>query len=407
VGDPGEALTIRAAAELYRSPNPLAAHYARFRVTERILLTGHSHQAWPDCAERGQQQAFEDAAHYVDAKWERAAERADRVRAGFARLLDASPELLSLGGSTHELVVRWLSALPLRERPCIVTTDAEFHSARRLLQRLEEEGVRVVRVAARPAATVGERLVKAVDDRVAAVIVSTVFFDSAERAGGLPALARSCEQQGVALLLDAYHQLNVVPMSLRAEGLETAFVTGGGYKYCQLGEGNCFLRAPAGCALRPVITGWFGEFDRLESTAGASETRVQYGPLSIRFAGATYDPTSHYRAAEVFEFFERMGLTPALLREVSQHQIALLRDAIDALGFSSDVLSRADVPIDQLAGFLALRSSRAPEIQRGLAQRGIATDVRGETLRLGPAPYLSDDQLREAVVTLGEVVRGL
>ena len=102
-----------------------------------------------------------------------------------------------------------------------------------------------------------------------------------------------------------------------------------------------------------------------------------------------------------------MGLTPALLREVSQHQIALLRDAIDALGFSSDVLARADLPIDQLAGFLARRSSRAPEIQRGLAQRGIATDVRGQILRLGPAPYLSDVQLREAVVKLGEVVRGL
>jgi kynureninase len=406
MGDPGEALTIREAAELYRSPNPLAAHYARFRVAERILLTGHSHQAWPDCAERGLQRAFDDAAQYVDAKWEHAAERADRVRAGFARLLDTSPELLSLGANTHELVVRWLSALPLRERPCIVTTDAEFHSARRLLQRLEEEGVRVVRVAAHPAGSVGDRLAKAVDHQVAAVIVSTVFFDSAERAGGLSAVARSCERQGVALLLDAYHHLNVVPMSLSAEGLETAFVTGGGYKYCQLGEGNCFLRSPPGCVLRPVITGWFAEFDLLESTAGPSGSGVKYGPLSIRFAGATYDPTSHYRAVEVFDFFERMGLTPALLREVSQHQIALLRDGIDALGLPGDVLARADVPLDQLAGFLALRSSRAPEIQRGLAQRGVATDVRGEILRLGPAPYLSDDQLSEAVEILGEVVRG-
>ena len=26
----------------------LAVHYSRFRVAERLLLTGHSHQAWPD-----------------------------------------------------------------------------------------------------------------------------------------------------------------------------------------------------------------------------------------------------------------------------------------------------------------------------------------------------------------------
>jgi kynureninase len=392
------------AQDLYRSPNAIAAHYSRFRVSERLLLTGHSHQAWPDCALAGQLRAFDDAAEFVDAKWGRAQERADRVRAGFARLLDTAPELLSLGANTHELMVRWLSALPLRERPCIVTSDAEFYSARRLLARLEEEGVRVVRVAARPAASVGERMAEVVDERVAAVIVSTVFFDSAERAGGLAALARSCERQGAALLLDVYHQLNVVPFSLRREGLESAFVTGGGYKYCQLGEGNCFLASPRGCQLRPVITGWFAEFDELESSGGTGAT---HGPLSVRFAGATYDPTSHYRAAEVFDFFEQQGLTPELLREVSQHQIGLLRDEIDRLGLPPEVLARADVPLEQLGGFLALRSPRAAQIQRGLESQGVVTDVRGETLRLGPAPYLSDLQLRAAVAALGEVARTL
>jgi kynureninase len=404
VGHPGEALTIRSAADLARTPNPLAAHYTRFRVSERLRLTGHSHQAWPDCAERGQQQAFEDAAELVDAKWERAAERADRVRAGFARLLDTSADLLSLGSNTHELIVRWLSALALRERPCIVTTDAEFHSVRRQLQRLEEEGVRVVRVAALPAATIGERMAQAISDDVAAAIVSTVFFDSGQRAGALRELARSCEHHGVALLLDAYHQLNVLPFSLRADGLESAFVTGGGYKYCQLGEGNCFLASPRGCELRPVITGWFAEFETLEKTRRPG---VTYGPLDVRFAGATYDPTSHYRAAEVFDFFERMGLTPELLRDVSQHQIGLLREAIDALELPAGSLTRADVPLEQLAGFLALHSRRAADIQRELARRGVFADVRGEVLRFGPAPYLNDAQLREAVAILGEVVRAL
>jgi kynureninase len=193
-------------------------------------------------------------------------------------------------------------------------------------------------------------------------------------------------------------------MSLRAEGLESAFVTGGGYKYCQLGEGNCFLRAPSGCALRPVITGWFAEFEALE---GARSGSVQYGPLTVRFAGATYDPTSHYRAAEVFDFFDREGLTPALLREVSQHQIGLLRAEIDALGLSPQLLGRADVPLEQLCGFLALSSPRAAEIQRELRRRGVSSDVRGSILRLGPAPYLSDAQLKQAVAILGDVVRAL
>ena len=47
------------------------------------------------------------------------------------------------------------------------------------------------------------------------------------------------------LLVDAYHHLNVVPFDIDSSGLQEAFVTGGGYKYCQLGEGNCF---PPGAA---------------------------------------------------------------------------------------------------------------------------------------------------------------
>ena len=74
-------------AELTASPNPLAAHYGRFRVAERLLLTGHSHQAWPDRAEAGQLRAWEDAADLVDGKWDRAFERVvDRRRV--ARLAD-------------------------------------------------------------------------------------------------------------------------------------------------------------------------------------------------------------------------------------------------------------------------------------------------------------------------------
>jgi kynureninase len=60
----------------------------------------------------------------------------------------------------------------------------------------------------------------------------------------LRAVQEACERVGAALLVDAYHALNVVPFSLTEERLERAYVVGGGYKYCQLGPGNAFLRFP-------------------------------------------------------------------------------------------------------------------------------------------------------------------
>ena len=139
-----------------------------------------------------------------------------------------------------------------------------------------------------------------------------MLYQTAEIVPGLDVLPSACATHGATLLVDAYHHLNVVPFDVRASGLEQAFITGGGYKYCQLGEGNCFLRIPAGCRLRPVLTGWFGEFAAREQAAGGRG--VEYGAGAARFAGATYDPTSHYRAAAVFAFHADQGLTPERLR---------------------------------------------------------------------------------------------
>jgi kynureninase len=390
--------------------NPIAAvdlarHYSRFRVSERLLLTGHSHQAWPDAGFDAQQRAWLDAAEYVDEKWAHAEAQAARVRAGFQRLLGDREGDIALGQNTHELVTRLLSALPLAERPRLVTTDGEFHTIRRQLDRLAEAGLTIVRIAARPADTLAERLAQAVDDRTACVLVSSVLFETAEIVPGLDTIARACGTHGAELLVDAYHHLNVVPFDVHALGLDRAFVTGGGYKYCQLGEGNCFLRVPSGCTLRPVLTGWFSEFASLEHTD--SRERVEYGPGGARFAGATYDPASHYRAAAVFDFHAAQRLTAERLRDASRHQVGMLKQAFEALDIDPAIARVEPMSEERRAGFLAIRAPRAGELNRALRAAGVLTDFRGDVLRLGPAPYLHDDQLRAAVGALGEVLRSL
>ena len=402
-------------------PDELARCYARFRVGERVLLTGHSHQAWPDVAFDAQQQAWLDAAELMDDKWDRAFAVADKVRAGFRRLLDDPDGHIALGQNTHELVVRFLSALPLRERPRLVTTDGEFRTIRRQLGRLREEGVEVV--AARADAGVADRLAAAVDDQTAAVLVSSVLFRDATIVEGLDRVAEACQRAGAELLVDAYHSLAAVPFSVRKMGLDGAFVVGGGYKYCQLGEGNCFLRFPAECALRPVLTGWFAEFGTLAeaparppdagglsppSSPPPGSPPTRYGAGHLRFAGATYDPASHYRAAAVFDFFQRQGLTPDRLRASGLAQVSRLAAAVDALDLDPAVLSRdRAVPLDRKGGFLVLATPFAADFVRLLRERGVYVDHRGSLLRLGPAPYVTDAQLDDAAAALGEVASQL
>lgn len=392
--------------EIYRSPNGLAPFYSRFGVSKKLLLNGHSHQAWPDCGFEGQKLAWLDAARYMDRKWEHAFLKAELVRQGYSRLLDSKEGFIALASSTHDLIVRFLSALPLKTRPRIVTSDGEFHSLRRQLDRLSEEGIEVLRVPSKPASEVAERLIDATDDQTAAVLVSSVFFHTGQIASGLGSVMEKCLKKGSAFLVDAYHSLNVVPLSLEAEGLKEAFIVGGGYKYCQLGEGNAFLRIPENCDMRPVVTGWFSEFDSL--SLSALDKKVSYGKGSARFAGSTYDPTSHYRAAEVFSFFRKTGLAPDLLRKISQHQIGLLARQFDNLDADPKLIERdLTVPLESIGGFLVLNSPKASEICQSLFERGVAADYRGQSLRLGPAPYMSDGQLVEAMAVLGGILRNL
>lgn len=380
--------------------NPLAEHYRRFRVAERLLLTGHSHQAWPDVALEGQVEAFDDAALCVDEKWGRAFAKAERVREGFRALLGDPGGELALGSSTHDLVLRFLSALDLRSRPRLVTTDGEFHTLRRQLGRLGEDWLDVVRVDARPADTLAERLAAAADERTSAILVSAVLFADARIVPHLDALADTCEERGIELLVDAYHALGAVPFTTP----ERAWVVGGGYKYLQLGEGSCFLRVPPHAhGRRPAITGWYAEFAALAGPPIPGQ--VRYGRGAAAFAGSTYDPTSHYRAARVFDFFAEHGLTPDVLRASYRRQVDLLAAHVDALGLGDELVTRdRETPLDRFGGFLALRSPFADELQRTLAERGVLTDSRGDYLRLGPAPYLADAQLEEAVATLGAAV---
>ena len=56
---------------------------------------------------------------------------------------------------------------------------------------------------------------------------------------------------------------------------------------------------------------------------------------------------------------------------------------------------------EDYGGFVAVEVPDAEEVTR-LAKKGVMTDSRGRHLRLGPAPYLTDDQLERAADAVGQ-----
>ena len=392
------------------TPEALRAHYRAFLPTDgpnvrRILLTGHSHQAWPDVAREAQLRAFDDAAEHVDDKWGRAFAAADQVRAAVVAHLGAPTARVgdvALASNTHELVARVLSACDLGARRHVLSTRGEFHTVFRQLTRLAEAGLEVELIDALPADTLAERLAARVRDDTAAVLLSTVLFETASVVPNLAFVNESAERHGAVVVLDTYHHIGVRAFDAALLGART-FVVGGGYKYLQWGEGNCFLVVPADCDLRPVYTGWFADFAHLADPRDGRP--VSYGARGAeRFAGSTYDPTSHYRAAAVAQLFDEVGLTPVALHASYARQTARLAAAIDSR--VSAALARVSPNIDtDRGGFVAVRTPNAARVVAELRTRDVFVDARGDIVRLGPAPYLRDDELDAGVAALIEAAR--
>ncbi len=169
-------------------------------------------------------------------------------------------------------------------------------------------------------------------------------------------------------------------------------MTAGGYKYAEFGEGVCWLRVPTGSTLRPLYTGWFADFGALSGTQGG---RVAYGPGGARFAGATFDATPFYRAHAVLRHWHRFGLDVARLRAVSTRQTRRILEGLDAAGHAGAVVSSRDDA--RRGGFVAVRAPGADAIVKRLRAEGVLVDARNDVLRLGPAPYLTDDEIDRGV----------
>jgi kynureninase len=394
----------------------LRPHYARFLDGrgEEVLLTGHSHQAWPDAAREGQIAAWDDAARLVDKKWERVlSEILPELQAQVAKRIGSTrAEDIAVGQSTHELVYRFSSCFD--RAPCVLSTDSEFHSLERQLDRMSEDGTRVIRVPVEDAQHGGAGgfahrfIAEARAQRPTWAALSMVFFTTSQVIVDLDAILAELARLRIPVIVDAYHAFNAIEVFAdRFAG--DAYVVGGGYKYAECGEGACWMLLPRSAVnMRPRYTGWFSHFEGLKTDRGLKKHAVEYGAGGLRFSGSTFDPTGIYRAVHVFRFMDKMGLDVRTLRAQSERQTQMIIDGLDSRNAVKRLL-RLATPREARArgGFVALRSADAPKIQAALEDRGIRTDVRGDLLRLGPAPYTTSGEIARALDVLETVAADL
>jgi kynureninase len=387
----------------------LRADFSRFRgaAPKRINFAAHSHHEWPDVTFEAQMRCWDDAARLAGGKWRLVlGEMLPFVQRGIAAILNLpDPSTVAIAPNTHEFLRRILSCFAANRAVRVLTSDAEFHTLRRQMARLEEEGIVICNyIPADPPDAFPARFAEAAArGGYDLVFVSQVFFTTGGTCGELDAVVAAVPDRETFIVIDGYHGFMARPTNL-GKVADRVFYVGGGYKYAMAGEGVCFLHCPPGFGPRPRDTGWFAEFGSLAAAPGKT---VAYPADGRRFLGATFDPVGMYRMHAVFAWMAARGVTVTQMHAHATTLMAHFLNRLAPLGLKGLTQRDLITPFDNDAAhgnFLCFRAPHAAAIERALAAADIHADHRGDRMRFGFGLATTIDDVDAAITRMTQIL---
>jgi selenocysteine lyase/cysteine desulfurase len=339
-----------------------------------FYFTAHSHHFWPDITFEAQKNYWMDSAKLVDKKWDKVfSEVIPEAQKLIGEIINFDrPSDITFAPNTHELGFRLLSCLDLNKKQKILTTTCEFHSFSRQIKRLEElENIQVVYCDPSDLVDIVTK------DSFDFIFFSQVFFNTGEVLD-LSTIEKIVNNSANAIVcIDGYHGFGAIPTDISSIS-DRAFYLSGSYKYAQGGEGACFMTLPLNCKLRPLYTGWFADFDSLESDS----KEINYSNNGYRFSGSTMDFSALYRFNATWNLLKREGIT---VKKIHQY----VRELQDywCEKFNSIIKAERVFPhMEKIGHFISYKfknNDELLEIYNKFNSLGIYTDYRQEYLRIG------------------------
>ncbi|MCW2975396.1 MAG: Kynureninase [Actinomycetia bacterium] len=308
-----------------------------------------------------------------------------------ARIMGAAPGTIVMHQNVtvaEEIVLSCFRTAALRDggtRNRVVYEEANFPSVRYLYQ--AQPDLEVVAVEDDRA------IVDAIDERTLLVPISHVLFKNAEIQDVEP-IVRRAHEMGAYVVLDCYQSAGVVPFDLTA--LNVDFAVGGSVKWLCGGPGAgwLYVRPDLAERLEPTFVGWQGH-----ARPFAFEPELEYAPGVRRFLTGTPNVPALYAASAGYDVIEEVGVVR--IRERSLRLTQLLIDLLEDAGLE---ISSPREPARR-GGTVLVRTPDDPAVHRELGERGIVCDFRPDAgIRLGPHFYNSEDELRQTVAQLVDIV---
>lgn len=370
-------------------------YYKRFLEQNASIqhYASHSHHYWPDVTREAMLEYWDDSARFVDDKWNHIfGVKVPETQKLMADVLKLShPEQIVFAPNTHEFVTRILSCFEPGKTISVLTTDSEFYSFDRQINRLSETGIaRVEKIQTLPFDDFEARFIEKIrSEKFDLIFFSHVFFNSGMAVKNLKSIVEAVTDKETMIVIDGYHGFMALPTDL-SEIEDRIFYMAGSYKYAQGGEGCCFMTVPKNSLHRPVNTGWFAGFGDLSNNTG----EVNYSNTGMRFAGSTMDYSALYRLNAVLRLFKAEDITVEKIHAHVQKLQKNFRDHL--LSIDHPFLTEKNIlNVDySYHGHFLTFAMPSPEhtkkLHDELRVHGIWTDYRGSRLRFGFGLYQDD-----------------
>jgi selenocysteine lyase/cysteine desulfurase len=333
---------------------------------------------------------WDDTAAMVDEKWSHIFQvKVPQTQQLIADALNVSKkERIVFAPNTHELLYRIYSSFDKKTPIKILTTDSEFYSFQRQLERWQQSGeVEATIVPTEPFDSFEQRFIEQANAaEYDWIFVSQVFFNSGMAIQSLPEFVRQFPTSPL-VTIDGYHGFFAIPTDL-SEIEQRIFYLAGSYKYAQGGEGACFVVVPDG-EYQPSYTGWFAEFGDLHKR---EKGQVAYAKDGQQFAGATMDYSAVYRLDAVLSQFKELGVTvddihsyvKACQEKFLKHLYSLKHPLLNESNLMQQHLTSGEH-----GHFLTFKlpENDVQRLAKQLDSAGIKTDFRADRLRFGFALY--------------------
>jgi kynureninase len=364
-----------------------------------IHLLSHSLGPVPRAARESMLAYYEAWEHHTSEDawatnwWEMSAHVGDRI----AQILGGAAGSVQIQPNASIALSSVLSCFDFTssKRNKIVASALDFPSMQYVLDAQTPMGARVEIVPSDDGIAIPtERVLDAIDDATALVVLSHVSFKSSFCVDVKPIVERA-RKHGALVLLDVYQSAGAVPLQASEWGVD--FLIGGTIKWLCGGPacGYLYVRPDLQNKLQPRLTGWVAHAAPFDFAAPP----MRYTDSVRRFAQGTPSIPALYSVLPGLKIIEEVGVQT--IRAESERRTEFMIDFALERGWK--VNSPRDV--NQRGGSVMIYVEDGPGMVARLNERKVFVDCRpGVGLRMSAHFFNTDDEVREAMAVVEQMI---